>query len=361
MGKRPTITRHDVHAIAERQSKAGHTPTAASVRSELKKGSFTTIQAHLDDWRATTPQAQEDAPAPVTELALHVAKELWAQATAQANETLAAERAVLEADKAALVKWADAETHKAEVTREHNEKLEARLEEVQKAWHDSQQRLAVSEALCQQREQERDVAREALDTLQSEAKETQRQWDECESHNQELQREFDATHARWENTAEENRLQKQEIEVLNTQLNDSKQELGTTTSKVELQSRNVQELNEQIKHLKTVYERAQKQLDTITAEHRTLQATLADTCSERDAAILNLAKMDESHVAAETRVTELQTQLADLTVDAEAHQLAAREWETNYHEQHGQLAALKEELRHTQRQLYRQDLGHDDA
>ena len=83
---RTGITREQVFAVADRLADQGIAPTVAIVRSDLGKGSFTTINQHLGEWKAEGLTAA--LPPAVEGKARESLAVLWEFAAREAGQTI---------------------------------------------------------------------------------------------------------------------------------------------------------------------------------------------------------------------------------------------------------------------------------
>ncbi|WP_297365904.1 DNA-binding protein [Acidiferrobacter sp.] len=88
---RTGITREQVFAVADRLADQGIAPTVAIVRSDLGKGSFTTINQHLGEWKALKWKAEgltASLPPAVETKARESLATLWEFAAREAGQTV---------------------------------------------------------------------------------------------------------------------------------------------------------------------------------------------------------------------------------------------------------------------------------
>ncbi len=88
---RTGVTREQVFAVADRLSDQGIAPTVAIVRSDLGKGSFTTINQHLGEWKALKWKAEgpvSSLPPSVEAKARESLAVLWEFAAREAGQTV---------------------------------------------------------------------------------------------------------------------------------------------------------------------------------------------------------------------------------------------------------------------------------
>lgn len=101
---RPGITRDEVFNAATALQEEGIAPTVQTVRDRLGSGSYSTISSHLAAWKAeNTAQAAADIP-PVPDKVEAAFKTLWAAASRSAQQSVEADRQVLEAMRRELDK-----------------------------------------------------------------------------------------------------------------------------------------------------------------------------------------------------------------------------------------------------------------
>ncbi len=88
---RTGITREQVFAVADRLADQGIAPTVAIVRGDLGKGSFTTINQHLGEWKALKWKAEgltAALPPAVEGKARESLAVLWEFAAREAGQTI---------------------------------------------------------------------------------------------------------------------------------------------------------------------------------------------------------------------------------------------------------------------------------
>ncbi|MHB8252616.1 MAG: DNA-binding protein [Acidiferrobacter sp.] len=87
---RTGVTRSQVFAVADRLAESGMLPTVVTVRGDLGKGSFTTINQHLSEWKALkwTAEGQPTIPPRVEAKANELLTTLWAFASHEANQNI---------------------------------------------------------------------------------------------------------------------------------------------------------------------------------------------------------------------------------------------------------------------------------
>ncbi|HUW98475.1 MAG TPA: DNA-binding protein [Acidiferrobacter sp.] len=88
---RTGITRRQVFEVADRLAESGAQPTAVAVRGDLGKGSFTTINQHLGEWKALKWKAEGQpatVPAMVEAKAGDLLTTLWLFASHEANQNI---------------------------------------------------------------------------------------------------------------------------------------------------------------------------------------------------------------------------------------------------------------------------------
>ena len=135
------IHREQIFEIADALVAQGTNPTLAAVRKALGKGSFTTIQEVMVEWRAeraTQHEPSREAPPRAVEERLQLlGGEIWAAALEMANARLAADREALEARR---LEMEQRQAEAAEMADQMAEELETlkdqagKLEEESVAW-----------------------------------------------------------------------------------------------------------------------------------------------------------------------------------------------------------------------------------
>ena len=177
------ITKEQIWAAADDLDASGQKPTLAAVRKAVGGGSFTTIQDAMKDWKARqaahAAPAREPAPGAVLERLSEVGAEIWALAVEMAESRLAAEREVIEVEKAdaeaaraEAAELADnlaneldeARTRLARIEAEHGEALQA-ITELRAQLTTATGRAEESERRALECSEERDAARETAAKL----------------------------------------------------------------------------------------------------------------------------------------------------------------------------------------------------
>ena len=86
---RTGVTREQVFEIADRLSNSGVSPTSQVVRNGLGKGSFTTINRHLSEWKELKWKSESNLP-PISQAlefrASGLIKEIWDLASEEAKK-----------------------------------------------------------------------------------------------------------------------------------------------------------------------------------------------------------------------------------------------------------------------------------
>ena len=88
---RTGVTRSQVFEVADRLAQSGLPPTVVMVRGDLGKGSFTTINQHLSEWKALKWQAdgQSTTIPPRVEAKMNeLLATLWTFASHEANQNI---------------------------------------------------------------------------------------------------------------------------------------------------------------------------------------------------------------------------------------------------------------------------------
>lgn len=171
MGRRGSISEEQVFEAADALVAQGKEVTPTALLSSLGSGSFTTIYKHLSAWESSRASAVTDRAAVIPEAVLSAFGAAWRAATAEAGkEVLAVKEQAAEDVAAARTQFQEAlqtierlETEsEADATR--LESLSAKVAELEKCLHQSENERAVLKATCEQlqhqvKSQESDLAR----------------------------------------------------------------------------------------------------------------------------------------------------------------------------------------------------------
>lgn len=149
------ITKEQVIRAAERIAERGERPTNPRIRAELGEGSYSTINAHMREWRAA--QAEEQAPKPETQEpeAPEVPEELTAQAQKAAMALVTAA-------------WRESDTRHAQAIEAERHALQAEFDKLrtERAQHDAEIE-ELNDALARLEQQGEEAV--ALEQTQTEA------------------------------------------------------------------------------------------------------------------------------------------------------------------------------------------------
>jgi len=171
MGRRGSISEEQVFEAADALVAQGKEVTPTALLSSLGSGSFTTIYKHLSAWESSRASAVTDRAAVIPEAVLSAFGAAWRAATAEAGkEVLAVKEQAAEDVAAARTQFQEAlqtierlETEsEADATR--LESLSAKVAELEKSLHQSENERAALKATCEQlqhqvKSQESDLAR----------------------------------------------------------------------------------------------------------------------------------------------------------------------------------------------------------
>lgn len=146
-----TITKEAVFQAAEALTAAGKVAKVSAVREFLGKGSFTTINEYMREWREQQkgPEApvREVAPETVVNRLMDFGNNLWAVATELAAESLRSERETLEQMKVQMeeeqnetVAFADNLANEVDLLRAKNMELDGVLS-VEREAHEATRRM----------------------------------------------------------------------------------------------------------------------------------------------------------------------------------------------------------------------------
>ena len=171
MGRRGSISEEQVFEAADALVAQGKEVTPTALLSSLGSGSFTTIYKHLSAWESSRASAVTDRAAVIPEAVLSAFGAAWRAATAEAGkEVLAVREQAAEDVAAARTQFQEAlqtierlETE-SEADAARLESLSAKVAELEKVLHQSENERAALKATCEQllhqvKSQESDLAR----------------------------------------------------------------------------------------------------------------------------------------------------------------------------------------------------------
>lgn len=171
MGRRGSISEEQVFEAADALVAQGKEVTPTALLSSLGSGSFTTIYKHLSAWESSRASAVTDRAAVIPEAVLSAFGAAWRAATAEAGkEVLAVKEQAAEDVAAARTQFQEAlqtiehlETE-SEADAARLESLSAKVAELEKSLHQSENERAALKATCEQlqhqvKSQESDLAR----------------------------------------------------------------------------------------------------------------------------------------------------------------------------------------------------------
>lgn len=171
MGRRGSISEEQVFEAGDALVAQGKEVTPTALLSSLGSGSFTTIYKHLSAWESSRASAVTDRAAVIPETVLSAFGAAWRAATAEAGkEVLAVKEQAAEDVAAARTQFQEAlqtieqlETE-SEADAARLESLSAKVAELEKSLHQSENERAALKATCEQlqhqvKSQESDLAR----------------------------------------------------------------------------------------------------------------------------------------------------------------------------------------------------------
>ncbi len=171
MGRRGSISEEQVFEAADALVAQGKEVTPTALLSSLGSGSFTTIYKHLSAWESSRASAVTDRAAVIPEAVLSAFGAAWRAATAEAGkEVLAVREQAAEDVAAARTQFQEAlqTIERLEIESETDaarlESLSAKVAELEKSLHQSENERAALKATCEQlqhqvKSQESDLAR----------------------------------------------------------------------------------------------------------------------------------------------------------------------------------------------------------
>lgn len=169
------LTREDIWEAADALDAAGKRPTLEAVRKVLGRGSYSTIQPALTEWKARqTAQGaavREPAPASLAERIKELGDEIWTSALDLANARLESERIALDAARVELdearqeaAELADALTSELDAERDRTTRLGQQVTHAQTELQTLRERLAVAESRNEDLQRQVDAERQSAET-----------------------------------------------------------------------------------------------------------------------------------------------------------------------------------------------------
>ncbi len=130
---RTGVTRRQVFDAADRLAESGLSPTVVTVRGDLGKGSFTTINQHLSEWKALKWKLDGETQIPplVEAKARELLGSLWVLASHEANQSIDRIREAALGDVAELQGQLEEVLRRNEVLTAEREVLLAKLARAQ--------------------------------------------------------------------------------------------------------------------------------------------------------------------------------------------------------------------------------------
>jgi chromosome segregation ATPase len=157
MGRRGSISEEQVFEAADALVAQGKEVTPTALLGSLGSGSFTTIYKHLSAWEASRATAVTDRAAVIPETVLSAFGAAWRAASAEAGkEVLAVKEQAAEDVAAAKAQFQEAlETierleGESEADASRIDSLSAKIAELEKALHQSENEKAALQATCEQ-------------------------------------------------------------------------------------------------------------------------------------------------------------------------------------------------------------------
>lgn len=343
MSNRATISKVDVFRVANDLQAAGVSPTAASIRAELKRGSFSTIQSHLEAWRQDNGplEGSNELPSKLQGYLTTLATELWQRAQDDAKAELAKLREALKTERDNVMKEADKALSKMEVLQESVTGLELELKQTQRQNQELRTDLALSRQEGTNLLRERQRNEERLDELETQNERLHSKLSTAESDLAQATASEQALKVRYDEAKAQNDYQKASLARLNEQLDQlSLAHRTALADRDEAQAKamnakeDCQQAQKELALLEQRFHDSQKRHDKLSKAHNTL-------INERAACDANVAQLEKQLEKEQATVSSLQH---DLEKIQQAH-----------YEQVGKLTTVTSELRFAQRALYLRD------
>ncbi|ASK17865.1 hypothetical protein CEK60_00390 [Halomonas sp. N3-2A] len=343
LSNRATISKVDVFSVANDLQAAGTNPTASNIRAKLKRGSFSTIQAHLEAWRQESDKAEEsgELPSAIQGYLTTLATELWQRAQVDAKADLARIREALEAERNAVLKEADKAITKAEVLQESVAGLELKLKQTQRQCQEVRTDLALSRQEGAQLLRERQHAEERMDELETQNERLHSNLEIAERDLAKVTASEQTFKTRYEDVKAQNDQQKATLARLNKQLDQLSVSHRTVSEERDDARSKAQQAIEDGHETKQALAVIEQRFKDIQARYDKLNKAHATLVNERATCDAKVAHLEQQLENEQTTLSHLQLEMVKLQ---QAH-----------YEQTGTLTTIKEELRYAQRALYLRD------
>lgn len=321
------ITYEDVQRAIDTLLQRQESPSVQKVREVLGTGSFTTISAHLREWRARREERKDVPPArsmpePLRQLAEH----LWEQAQETANDGLAHYRQEADSQVAAAREAVAEAMRRAEDAEQRESALSAHLTRLD-------ERLAEQAAELARRQAERDTAlktneqqQAVVERLESKLNTMHRQLEEREAsyqlHRREQEKEWQAQLAQ-----EEKRHESAEARLMGL-LDEARQEYR---------------LAEKARHSKQAkleqrLAKAQDELKAQQQEQRQEQQALSQELTQA------LAEAERERLLAEQRDQAAQAEISRLSASESAQRQSLTEMSDRLKQREAEIKTLESKL-----------------
>lgn len=365
---RATITEQEVYNAANQLVADNKTVSAASVRGVLGRGSYTTIQAMLEDWKKNHElhpiETRGDLPGSlsslVSDLLFPFAARLWQLAQSEAEKGLEAEKAELSRDREALHKQTDRAIATAEAQKEHANYLEEQVTTARRKEEDYKDRLVstrqeLDKALAQKREGEEllDEAHTQNERLRADLEVRSDALVASEAHNQALKEELASAQAEGRNLLANNELLKETcsdlkgtITHLHRDIERIENRCTETADQRDTALKTIEAIKDDLNKAREDNALQRQRITDIEHQKALHKEELATMGTQLDAANKAIAKAEAISEGYERQLIESQEAYTTLN-----HEL--KDMQQRHAEQTGQLNALTTELRNTQRTLYR--------
>lgn len=293
MGRRGSISEEQVFEAADALVAQGKEVTPTALLGSLGSGSFTTIYKHLSAWESSRATAVTDRAAVIPDTVLSAFGAAWRAASAEAGkEVLAVKEQAAEDIAAAKAQFQEAlETierleSESEADATRIDSLSAKIAELEKALHQSENEKAALKATCDQLRHQVKSQDSELERLHKDAE------SERKRHDQEMSKANAAASAAQDKA--------------NTQIEQLRQQVADMQTKLEKAERERAESHLKAQEAASRADKAEEQ--ALKSEQETAQAR-----KDKEAAIKEAAELRGKANALDVQNKDLLARLSDKT------------------------------------------------
>ena len=291
------ITREQVIRAAERIQERGERPTNPRIRAELGEGSYSTINAHMKEWRAQAAEEQAPEPEPEAPQAPDVPEAIMQQAQQLAGQLVTAA-------------WRESDTRHAEAVEAERRALAAEYEKLraERAGHNAEIQ-ELNDALARLEEQ----GQEAVAQEQAQTEGVRQELEAVRRQHADTREELAAVAATGKADRERITELRQELEAVRRQAAEADQQARQQAAEAAQEARGqadeIARLKRELEAAQGATAQAQKALEDQQRQH---ESELEEWRRELDAAERAKAASDATQRSATDAVTQLQERLSGL-------------------------------------------------